>query len=84
MRSTVHRQRAMRLALVVAAALLLAPRAHAGGDWNDAQVEWKSYDDGLAAAKKQGKPICMIFLPMVDNAAVRFWVVVDLPIPPFP
>lgn len=61
MRSTVHRQRAMRLALVVAAALLLAPRAHAGGDWNDAQVEWKSYDDGLAAAKKQGKPICMIF-----------------------
>jgi thiol-disulfide isomerase/thioredoxin len=50
--------------LVLAAiigAMLLAPRAHAGGDWNDGQIGWKPYQDGLAAAKKERKPICLIF-----------------------
>ena len=35
--------------------------AHAGGDWNDAQVSWKPYEEGLAAAKKESKPVCLIF-----------------------
>jgi len=35
---------------------------HAGiEDWNDAKVKWMSYDDGLAAAKQEHKPICLIF-----------------------
>jgi thiol-disulfide isomerase/thioredoxin len=30
-------------------------------DWNDANIQWMSYDEGLAAAKKDGKPICLVF-----------------------
>jgi thioredoxin-like negative regulator of GroEL len=41
--------------------LLLAPSpALAGGDWNDAKIKWWPYNDGLAAAKKEKKPICLI------------------------
>jgi thiol-disulfide isomerase/thioredoxin len=29
-------------------------------DWND-KVAWKSYEDGLAAAKKEKKPVCLVF-----------------------
>ena len=43
--------------LVVSAA---AP-ARAGGDWNDAGVAWRSYDEGLAAAKAENKPVCLVF-----------------------
>lgn len=38
--------------------------AHARADvenWNDANIRWMSYDEGLAAAKKDHKPICLIF-----------------------
>ncbi len=52
------------LAVIALLALVAAvsPRdAWAGGDWNDAQVQWLSYKDGLAAAKKEKKPICLIF-----------------------
>jgi thiol:disulfide interchange protein len=57
----------MRARLVVriflsGALLLLAARAFAGAEnWNDGNIRWMSYDDGLAAAKKQHKPICLIF-----------------------
>ena len=34
------------------------PPALAGGDWNDQQVKWRTYDDGLAEAKKAKKPVC--------------------------
>ena len=45
-----------------AALLLLAVRAFAGAEnWNDGNIRWLSYDDGLAAAKKQHKPICLFF-----------------------
>jgi len=52
-----------RIALPLAAALLLAAPglARAAGDWNDAQIQWRSYADGLAEAKKESKPICLIF-----------------------
>jgi thiol:disulfide interchange protein len=47
--------------LAVFSVLLVAPRpAQAGGDWNDAGIAWRSYADGLAEAKKDGKPICLI------------------------
>ena len=39
-----------------------AGAARAGGeDWNDAQIKWMSYEDGLKAAKGSGKPICLVF-----------------------
>jgi thiol:disulfide interchange protein len=38
------------------------PTAYAGiEDWNDQQITWKGYDDGLAEAKKTKQPICLIF-----------------------
>ena len=49
---------ARRLLAVAALVLLAAPvRAH---DWNDKNIAWKSLDDGLAEAKKDKKPICLI------------------------
>jgi len=55
--------RALALASVIAVAGLAvsAPAAHAGGDWNDAAIQWRSYEEGLAAAKKEKKPVCLIF-----------------------
>ena len=35
--------------------------AWAGGDWNDAKIDWQGYETGLAAAKKAQKPICLVF-----------------------
>jgi protein-disulfide reductase (glutathione) len=48
-------------AFIAACALLVAARALAGGDWNDAQIQWQPYKEGLAAAKKSEKPVCLIF-----------------------
>ena len=48
-------------AALLAVLLLGVPApARAGGDWNDAQIAWKGHDDGLAAAKKEKKPVCLI------------------------
>ena len=44
--------------LALLAALLAQPAlAH---DWNDGQIAWKSYEDGLALAKKEHKPVCLV------------------------
>ncbi|HWP67408.1 MAG TPA: thioredoxin family protein [Candidatus Limnocylindria bacterium] len=48
------------LALLAALALPVAA-ARAGGDWNDAGIDWQPYEAGLAAAKQQKKPVCLIF-----------------------
>ncbi len=48
-------------ATVLAAVLVTVGTAIAGGDWNDAQVQWQPYEQGLAAAKKDKKPIMLIF-----------------------
>ena len=48
--------------LVLALALARGGMARAGvEDWNDAQIKWMSYDDGLKAAKETHRPICLIF-----------------------
>jgi thiol-disulfide isomerase/thioredoxin len=52
------------LMLVPLAALLVfgaADTAVAGGDWNDQEIKWRTYDDGLAEAKKSKKPVMLIF-----------------------
>ena len=62
MRSTIRYRRGVSLvALLFAMTMLLARHAYAGGDWNDSQIQWKSYDEGLALAKKEKKPICLVF-----------------------
>lgn len=50
-------------ASALAAAVLLASAAAsvAGGDWNDAGIAWKPYEQGLAEAKAEGKPVCLVF-----------------------
>lgn len=53
---------AMTLCTAVALSFsVLVPAAHAGGDWNDKGIQWRTYDDGLAEAKKSGKPVLLIF-----------------------
>ena len=47
--------------LLVGLALLGAAPARAGGDWNDKDVRWRTYEDGLAEAKKEKKPVCLVF-----------------------
>ena len=48
--------------LAAALALTLTTAtAYAGGDWNDGEVKWRTYDDGLAEAKKAKKPVLLIF-----------------------
>lgn len=50
---------------VAALAILLTTlggRAFAGAEsWNDANIKWQSYEEGLKTAKQEGKPVCLIF-----------------------
>jgi thiol:disulfide interchange protein len=39
----------------------LPQRSEAGGDWNDSGIQWQPYKEGLAAAKEQKKPVCLVF-----------------------
>ena len=47
--------------VLVGLAVLGAAPARAGGDWNDTQIKWRKYEEGLGAAKTEKKPICLIF-----------------------
>lgn len=49
------------LAVAAAFSALGSGTALAAGDWNDSKIDWKGYEEGLAAAKKSGKPVCLIF-----------------------
>ena len=49
------------LALLLAWATATARPALAGGDWNDQGIKWRTFDEGLAEAKKTKKPVCLIF-----------------------
>lgn len=58
---TTTRVRIVRLMTMLAMLLVTAGPALAGGDWNDKQISWQTYDAGLAEAKKSNKPIVLIF-----------------------
>src|SRR5262245_2473407 len=49
------------LALLTVTAVLIAAPARAGGDWNDGAIAWQPYEAGLAQAKKDKKPVCLVF-----------------------
>jgi len=51
----------VRLGLAAGALLLVAGAARAEGDWNDQAVKWVPYTDALATAKKEKKPVCLVF-----------------------
>ncbi|MRG93008.1 thioredoxin family protein [Polyangium spumosum] len=40
-----------------------APRGNGtkGENWNDAQIPWQSYEAGMARAKSENKPVCLVF-----------------------
>ena len=48
-------------ALALAALVLGGRTVLAGGDWNDAGIAWRSYEEGLKEANAQKKPICLVF-----------------------
>jgi protein-disulfide reductase (glutathione) len=57
-------RRVIGIGVAVAAAATVAwcGVALAGAEnWNDANIQWMSYENGLAAAKKSHRPICLIF-----------------------
>jgi len=48
--------------LIACAALTWSAAAGAAiEDWNDKNIKWMSYEDGLKEARKSHKPICLIF-----------------------
>jgi hypothetical protein len=49
------------LAVALAAVLASAAFARAGGDWNDAGIAWQPWDKALETAKKEKKPVCLVF-----------------------
>lgn len=51
---------AVAATLALALSLSLPAPAVAGGDWNDAKIGWKTYDEGLKQAKESNKPICLV------------------------
>jgi protein-disulfide reductase (glutathione) len=55
-------RRAALVALGVLAFLLgQAGPGRSAEDWNDAEIAWQPYAEGLALAKKEKKPICLVF-----------------------
>jgi protein-disulfide reductase (glutathione) len=56
-----HANRNLTLTLLVTMLVAVAAPAFAGGDWNDAGIQWQPYEQGLAAAKKDKKPVVLIF-----------------------
>ena len=37
------------------------PAQKSGHDWNDAGISWLAYDKGLAQARSEKKPVCLVF-----------------------
>jgi glutaredoxin len=55
-------RRALAVGVLLAAATSSGVQpVGAGGNWNDQQIRWRQYEQGLAAAKQDKRPICLIF-----------------------
>jgi len=53
-------RRTLLSSLLLALLLTVPAASFAGGDWNDGAIAWRPLDDGLAEAKKEGKPVCLV------------------------
>jgi len=49
------------LALLLLTIAFPTSSARAAEDWNDKGIAWQPYEAGLALAKKEKKPVCLIF-----------------------
>jgi thiol-disulfide isomerase/thioredoxin len=47
-------------ALALLAAVVPGVRPVQAHDWNDKAIAWQPYEAGLAAAKKEKKPVCLV------------------------
>ncbi len=54
-------QKRVVLILVLGMGVWLSKAVFAGGDWNDAGINWQPYEQGLAMAREENKPVCLIF-----------------------
>ena len=58
--------------VLFASLLLVAGPAQADPDWNDNNIRWHSYNDGLKAAMAENKPICLVFYANWCPHCVKF------------
>jgi len=56
-----RRLAATTMGFLLALATIGVMPARAGGDWNEKEMGWQDYEKGLALAKKEKKPVCLIF-----------------------
>jgi protein-disulfide reductase (glutathione) len=55
-------RRELAFGVAIIGLLVAAAAAFAGAEnWNDDNIHWMTYDEGMAAAKKSHQPICLIF-----------------------
>ena len=59
--TVILRRVVLALALVATVTLAAPGQLSAGGNWNDEQIKWQPYEKGIAAAKEEKKPVCLIF-----------------------
>jgi protein-disulfide reductase (glutathione) len=58
------------LALLLFATTFPTATVRAAEDWNDKEIAWQPYEAGLALAKKEKKPVCLIFFtPSCEHCA---------------
>jgi len=63
------RRATLAFLLILAVGLAAAP-VRADDEWNDKGITWQPYDAGLALAKKEKKPVCLIFFaPWSERSA---------------
>ena len=66
----VARRTTLAFLLALAVGLPAAP-VRADDEWNDKGIAWQPYEAGLALAKKEKKPICLIFVaPWSERSAI--------------
>ncbi len=49
------------LALTASIASAEAVASKEGHDWNDVEIGWKGFEEGLAAARDSSQPICLVY-----------------------
>jgi thiol-disulfide isomerase/thioredoxin len=54
-------QKLIALLSVLLLGVWFSQPANAGGDWNDAGINWQPYEQGMVKAKEENKPVCLIF-----------------------
>jgi hypothetical protein len=67
----IARRTTLAFLLTLTVGLTAAPVC-ADDEWNDKGIAWQPYDAGLALAKKQKKPVCLIFVAPWSERCVSY------------